>query len=141
MQKRKNEEAAKNQQKCKVVIRASQEINEVAKSSSITDSKSLLEKITKKLNKEDYLNFKVALSSFYQAKKTNDNEKKLKYYKILRGLFHNDLEFFGEIESFIKFTGVIKNSTSLSVASSSKVLDSMQNGSTKRKFDECDNDK
>ena len=141
LQRRKNEEAAKNQQKCKVVIRASQEINEVAKSSSISDSKSLLDKITKKLNKEDYLNFKVALSSFYQAKKANDNEKKLKYYKILRGLFLNDLDFFGEIENFIKFTGVIKSSSASSVTASSKVLDTMQNGATKRKFDEVENDK
>ena len=138
LQKRKNEEAAKNQQKCKVVIRASQEINEVSKSSTISDSKSLLEKITKKLNREDYLNFKVALSSFYQAKKANDNEKKLKYYKILRSLFLNDLEFFAEIESFIKFSGVIKGSSGVSA---SNILDSVQNGATKRKFDECDSNK
>ena len=83
----------------------------------------------------------MALSSFYQAKKANDNEKKLKYYKILRGLFLNDLEFFGEIENFIKFTGVIKNSTASSTTASSKVLDTMQNGATKRKFDEVENDK
>ena len=141
LQKRKNEEASKNQQKCKVVIRASQEINEVAKSSSISDSKFLLGKITEKLSKEDYTNFKVALNNFYQAKKANDNEKKLKYYKILRGLFLNDLDFFSEIESFIKFTGVIKSSTNSSGTFSSKVLDGVQNGATKRKFDECDDNK
>ena len=139
LQKRKNEEAAKSQ-KCKVVIRASQEINEVAKPNSISDSKSLLEKITKKLNKEDYLNFKVALGNFHQAKKANDNEKKVKYYKILRSLFVNDLTFFAEIETFIRFTGVIKPSSSSSSAATLVGSDSPSQA-TKRKFDQCTSDK
>lgn len=64
------------------------------------------------LSKEDYQTFKVALSNFYTAKKNSDNEKKIKYYKILRSLFAKDLEFFGEIEKFIQFTGVVKEKPS-----------------------------
>ena len=78
------------------------------KPEKLNDSRALLEKITKKLGKEEYQQFKVALSNFHSAKKSSDDEKKLKYYKILRGLFSNDMELFGEIEKFIQFTGVVK---------------------------------
>jgi hypothetical protein len=35
-------------------------------------------------------------------------EQKIKYYKILRSLFSDDLALFGEIEKFINFTGNVK---------------------------------
>ena len=78
------------------------------KTEKINDSKALLEKITKKLTKEAYQEFKIALSNFHAAKKAHDDEKKIKYYKILRNLFANDLVFFCEIEKFIQFSGVVK---------------------------------
>ena len=78
------------------------------KPEKLNDSRALLEKITKKLGKDDYQQFKVALSNFHAAKKASDDEKKLKYYKVLRGLFANDMDLFGDIEKFIQFTGAVK---------------------------------
>ena len=67
--------------------------------------------------------FKVALSNFYDAKKSSNNEKKIKYYKILRILFARDLEFFAEIEKFIQFTGVVKSGENNNVASANVNID------------------
>jgi hypothetical protein len=80
------------------------------------------------LTKEEYQQFKVALSNFYAGKKSNDKEKKIKYYKVLRTLFSKDLEFFKEIEKFIQFTGIIKEQNQ-------NVIEN--NTPNKRKFDEC----
>lgn len=106
LQKRKMEEAKSG--KCRVVIKDTVSVAET-KTEKLNDSKALLQKIANILTKEDYQTFKVALSNFYTAKKNSDNEKKIKYYKILRSLFSKDLEFFAEIEKFIQFTGVIKD--------------------------------
>jgi hypothetical protein len=70
-------------------------------------------KIHKNLGEAEYSEFKVALSNFHAAKKSNDEEKKLKYYKVLRNLFSKDLALFGQIEQFIQFTGVIKEKPKL----------------------------
>lgn len=95
--------------------------------------------------------FKVALSNFYEAKKSSNDEKKIKYYKILRNLFNKDLEFFAEVEKFIQFTGVIKSgnkdsSTKNGDAQASRFLKPSPNGNpqpqyssstpTKRKLNE-----
>lgn len=72
----------------------------------------------------------MALNNFHTAKKSGDNEKKVKYYKALRCLFANDLEFFGEIEKFIHFTGVVKSS-------SQQQNEPSKSTPLKRKIDEC----
>jgi hypothetical protein len=101
---------------------------EEAKSEKLNDSKALLQKITSKLTSEEYQQFKVALRNFHEAKKSSDNEKKLKYYKVLRSLFSKDLAFFAEVENFIQFKGVIKPSQSTQYDSPT--------APTKRKLDE-----
>lgn len=123
LQKRKMEEAKNG--KCRVVIKDTVSVTE-AKSEKLNDSKVLLQKIANMLSKENYQTFKVALSNFYTAKKNSDNEKKIKYYKILRGLFAQDLTFFAEIEKFIQFTGVLKEKQS-----------DNEKKSSKRKIDDC----
>lgn len=123
LQKRKMEEAKNG--KCRVVIKDTVSVAET-KSEKLNDSKILLQKIANILSKEDYQTFKVALSNFYTAKKNSDNEKKIKYYKILRSLFSKDLDFFSEIEKFIQFTGVLKEKQSENEKKSSK-----------RKIDDC----
>ncbi len=72
----------------------------------------------------------MGLNNFYQAKKSGDNEKKVKYYKVLRSLFEKDLNLFGEIEKFIQFTGVVKENY--------KKSDIVKCPIVKRKLDECD---
>lgn len=104
-----------------------------AKQESLNGSKALLEKISKTLSKDDYDKFKLGLNNFYQAKKSGDQEKKLKYYKVLRALFEKELELFHEIEKFIQFTGVVKENTS-----SYKKSDITKAQIVKRKIDECD---
>ena len=124
------EEAKNPNAKCKVVIKESMTMAD-AKNGAISDSKVLLEKVFKfdiqfrknnlkrififqisaKLGKEELKQFKLSLQNFYEAKKSNDNERKIKYYRIMRSLFENDLEFFVQIESFIKFNGIIKESS------------------------------
>jgi hypothetical protein len=79
-----------------------------AKPESVSNSKLLLEKISTKLSKEQYTQFKVGLHNFHAAKKSANMEQKIKYYKILRSLFSDDLVLFGEIEKFINFTGNVK---------------------------------
>ena len=93
------------------------------KADSLNESKALLQKINNKLTKEEYQQFKVALSNFYAGKKSNDKD-----YKVLRTLFAKDLEFFKEIEKFIQFTGVIKEQNQNVIENSTP---------NKRKFDEC----
>jgi len=82
------------------------------------------------LNKEEYEKFKLSLNNFYQAKKACDSEKKLKYYKVLRALFENETEIFCEIEKFIQFYGVVKDSLKKRDISKAPIV--------KRKIDECD---
>ena len=89
-----------------------------AKADKLSESKNLLLKISTKLDKDAYTQFKIALNNFYVAKKGNNAEGKVKYYKILRALFANDLEFFADIEKFIQFTGVIKEKPSDKAATS-----------------------
>lgn len=101
-----------------------------SKTDKLNDSKILLQKISNMLSKEEYQTFKVALSNFYAAKKNSDNEKKVKYYKILRSLFVKNLEFFSEIEKFIQFTGVIKEKPA--------DLDIKTSVNQKRKLQDCD---
>ena len=74
----------------------------------------------------------MALNNFYQAKKSNDQEKKIKYYKVLRALFEKELELFHEIEKFIQFTGVVKDNSDF------KKSDITKAQIVKRKIDECD---
>jgi hypothetical protein len=119
-------------QKCKVVVRASQEINQVSKSAIVRGSLTLLEQIKSKLNKEDFFNFKIALSKFYAAVKSSDAESKIKYYKCMRHIFQDDLVFFAEIEVFIRFSGHVKTKESACKATAN-VLVSVQNGASKRK--------
>ncbi len=83
------------------------------------------------MDKEQYTQFKVALNNFHTAKKNSNQEQKIKYYKVLRNLFINDLEFFGEIEKFINFNGQIKEQPK---GSSSSV---QTTNSVKRKIDDC----
>jgi len=83
-----------------------------------------------KLSEEEYKQFKVGLRNFHEAKKNADNEKKIKYYKVLRSLFAKDLALFTEVENFIQFTGVMKP---VSSSSSTQYENSTP---TKRKLDE-----
>jgi hypothetical protein len=48
------------------------------------------------------------LCKFSEAKKAADAENKIKYFKILRALFENDLQLFAEVEKFIGFKPEIK---------------------------------
>ena len=68
------------------------------------------------------------------AKKNSNTEQKIKYYKILRNLFINDLEFFGEIEKFINFNGNIKEQAS----NTNAISNSCSSSGLKRKIDQCD---
>lgn len=129
--RRKNEESKLNP-KCKVVIKDRVTVGET-KTDSLNESKVLLQKISDMLSKEEYQKFKVALSNFHAGKKANDNEKKIKYYKILRSLFSKDLEFFKEIEKFIQFNGVIKEKLNVN-SNSSNIIEVA--APTKRKFDD-----
>lgn len=97
---------------------------------------SILLKIVTKLSEEEYKQFKVALKNFHEAKKQADNEKKIKYYRCLRSLFAKDLTFFAEIENFIQFTGVVKQSTSSASAVTAAGSNFQNPTPTKRKLDE-----
>ncbi|CAF0719384.1 unnamed protein product [Brachionus calyciflorus] len=130
LQKRKMEEAKNG--KCRVVIKDTVTVTET-KSEKLNDSKALLQKISNMLSKEDYQTFKVALSNFYTAKKNSDNDKKIKYYKILRSLFSKNLEFFAEIEKFIQFTGVLKEKQQAD-SDDNQIKKSIN---LKRKIDDC----
>lgn len=90
----------------------------------------LFKKIGKTLIKEDYEKFRLGLNNFYQAKKSGDNEKKVKYYKVLRALFENETELFKELEKFIQFTGVVKDAFKKSDITKAPIV--------KRKIDDCD---
>jgi hypothetical protein len=79
------------------------------KKESLTDSRSLLQKISKKLDSDTYVKFKVALINYSQAKKSGDEERKLKYYQVLKVLFQDEVELFKEIEKFIKYDGPSEN--------------------------------
>jgi len=85
------------------------------------------------LDAEKFKLFKTALGSFSEARKSGDNEKKIKYYKILRSLFEFDLVFFREIERFIQFTPNIKTMGGPINNETKKLV-------LKRKIDQCDND-
>ncbi len=82
------------------------------------------------MSREEYEKFKLGLNNFYQAKKSGDNEKKLKYYKVLRALFENEPEIFSEIEKFIQFYGMVKETFKKSDISKAPIV--------KRKIDDCD---
>ena len=84
------------------------------------------------LDADKFKLFKTALGSFSEARKSGDNEKKIKYYKILRSLFEFDLVFFRQIERFIQFTPNIRSLEGQHDRVETKKL------VLKRKIDECD---